>query len=540
MLQKLEKVLKDTDLNPISWLLGISGILMVRFFLEALSSPSLSGIIASDASTLLHYYLFWIFLALGGMIFARFAVPRWRELAPQIVLFLFVLIYIAPIVDFISSGGMGIRMSYLYNEPKELLYSFATFFGPLANGITIGIRLEILTILALAGMIIQRVQKDLVRTIVSVVILYTLIFVSLSLPSLISLGNSLGPNSFGRFFGDIILNSATFQNNLHGTLLYAYPARALEIGFNFFMGKIWYLVAVVLAIAWFFLSQKEKTAAVFKNSRGERVVAHLIVVSIGLGLSIIISPADAFSWNDFLSIVSLFLSFYFSWMFAICINDLADEKIDEISNKERPLIKGALSRDKLKIASYLFLTVSLIGAFLAGYYAFFCVLAFTSLYYIYSAPPTRFKRIPFFSSFLIALCCLSELIAGFFLLSYSKELSVLPVRAIVGIVALVFLWSHIRDLKDVEGDRAAGISTVPVIFGRYGFIAVAVMASPAYLLVPVFTQTNTLFIPAIPAAFATYYFITKKPYREWPIFATCFTFVAIGVVFVLISTKYLF
>jgi len=530
MIKKIEEVLKNTHVTPVSWLLGFSGIVMVRVFLEALSSPSLSGIIASDVSTLLHYYLYWMFIALVGMLFVGYALPKWRSLAPQLVLLLFVLIYIAPVVDFILSGGEGIRMAYIYYNSKDLLYSFLTFFGHLGNGATIGIRFEITTVLVLVGVVIQKLQSNAIRTVLFVFSLYTLIFFSASLPSIISFLAGPDGSTFTHFFGNIIFNSATSQNNLHGTLQYAYPFRALEIGFNFLMAKIWYIFSITLAVLWFFLNQKEKTVAIFKNSRPERVAAYLVAVFIGFGLAYIVAPPSVFSWNDFLSVIVLCLSLYFSIMFAICVNDLEDEEIDKISSKERPLIKGDLTRSDFRVMSPVFLVVSLIGAYLAGYYAFFCILTFTSLYYIYSAPPTKLKRIPFFSSLLIAFCALSQMIAGFFLISHSKEINALPKRAIVGIVIIIFLWSHIRDLKDVEGDRAAGISTVPVIFGQQGFTVVAIMASLAYLLVPLFTQSTILYISAIPGAFATYYYILKKPYRELPIFLVLFVFVAVSAI----------
>src|SRR3989344_1915218 len=101
MIQRLENLLQNTKVTPTSWLIGLSGILMVRFFLEALSSPTSSGIIASDASTLIHYYLFFICVALSTMIFLWFGLPNWRHLLPQFITTTFPILFLAPIIDFI-------------------------------------------------------------------------------------------------------------------------------------------------------------------------------------------------------------------------------------------------------------------------------------------------------------------------------------------------------------------------------------------------------------------------------------------------------
>jgi len=437
---------------------------------------------------------------------------------PQLVLFLFTTILLGPIFDFLVSGGKGFKMAYLFSTPYRLLLEFLTFFSPLGNGITIGIRLEALIILFFSIFIIYKVENSFKRALISGLILYITIFFFLSLPSFIALssGEPL------QFIINSIAKSATFANNLHGTLQYGSGVRAVEIGFNFLIGRIFFLLASLFSIIYFFLSQKEKTLAIFKNSRPERVAFHLLAVCLGLGLA---RTTNILNWNDYISLITLFLSFYFSWMFAVCVNDLADRKIDSVSNQNRPLVKNTLSTEDMRQASILFLLASLIGAFFAGYYAFFMLLSFTAIYFIYSAPPTRFKRIPFFSSFLIALCVLSEVMAGFFFLSNSKVVSAFPTKAIVLIILFAFLWSNIRDLKDIEGDRTEGIITAANLFGVK---FVGLLAALAYLLIPLFIQINFLWLPALLAAFFTYFFSIKKPYYEFPLFLTYYLFILIS------------
>ena len=163
MLISLERILRNTKLSPISWLIGLSGIMVVRFFLEAISNPSSSGVVASDASTLIHYYSFFVCFALGALIFFHFAIPKWKDLAPQIVLFLFLTTLLGPIIDFCISLGAGSKMTYLFLSFKSFFYYFITFFGPSGNGITVGIRVEVLIILLFSSCIIFGIQKTQMR-----------------------------------------------------------------------------------------------------------------------------------------------------------------------------------------------------------------------------------------------------------------------------------------------------------------------------------------------------------------------------------------
>lgn len=535
MLNKLKIYLEKISITPTNWLVGISGIMMVRFFLESLSSPSSSGFFASDASTLVHYCVFFLTTAVVTMIFLELAIPSWKKVIPQLVAVSFGVILISPIVDWIISGGQGLRMAYLFDTPREMIFSWFSFFGKdLSVGITWGLRIEVGIILFTTGLLIYFLEKSWRRIVVSVIIFYSIIFIFLSLPGVINLifGQNLATNYFGEplsFIQKTIENSATLTNNLHGSLNYSSLVRVFEIAFNYLMGKIFFLILIVATLVWFCLNFKEKLLATIKNSRPERVTHYFLMIVLGLFVAHSMFPAIKFNWNDWLSVVVLFLSFYFSWLFAVCVNDLVDTEIDEVSNPNRPLIAKELTKEEMKQVATLALLASLISGFLAGYTSFFFVLAFTALYQIYSASPTRFKIIPFFSSFLISLCCLVATLAGFFLLSPVKYVHIFPAKLISAVIVIFFLGSHIRDLKDVEGDKKVGIKTVATIFGpTWGPKIVGFFAGAAFLLVPIFLGKYILLITAIPAALAVYYFANKKPYEEKFIFRIYFAFVLLS------------
>jgi len=463
------------------------------------------------------------------MIFFHFVIPSWRKAVPQFIALASPILFLPPIVDWIISGGKGIKMTYLFNTPKEMIYSFLSIFSHKVGVATVGIKIEIILALLLFGVLVYFIQRSWKRAVISPLILYIIIFLFASLPGLVSIIGQVGrlfPTSPLLFFQNSIAGSSTIDNNLHGSLQYGSVVRLIEISFNFMMGKILFLISSVLASLWFYLNFKEKLKAVFHNFRIERVAHYIFTMFVGIFAAYIIFGPVKFNWNDWLSLIILCLSFCFSGIFAICLNDMADEDIDKVSNPGRPLITGSLSREDMKQTAFVSLVATLISGFLAGYTAFFFILAFNALYYIYSVPPTRFKLIPFFSSFIISLCYLTAMFAGFFLVSPVKYVSAFPPKFAVAVIVIIVLLSHARDMKDIEGDRAAGVKTVPVIFGDiWGPRVVGFLSSLSYVLVPVFLGMHLLFISAIPAALANYYFVNKRLYSEKPLFRTYFFFV---------------
>lgn len=530
MLAKFKSYLESIRITPVSWLLGVSGVLMVRFFLESFSSPTATGFFASDASTLIHYYLFFMAGLLALMLFLSVVIPNWKHVIPQFVVVTLPAVFIPPIVDWMVSGGKGFKVTYFFDKPSEMLHSLLNFGSV---GTTIGLKVEMAAVFICFGILVYLIQKSWQRAIVSPILLYLIVFFFASLPGIVSVLGQTG-NLFQIdlliFFRDSMKDSATIANNLHGSLVYGSGFRLIEISFNFMMGKVLFLVTSVLACVWFFVNFKSKFKALVRNSRPQRASHYIFTILFGAVIAWAMYPPANFNWNDWFSIVVLCLAFYFSGMFAICVNDLADEDIDRISNSNRPLITGVLSRENMKQASVVFLLASLLGAFLAGYTAFFFVLAFTALYYIYSVPPTRFKIVPLFSSFLIGLCYATAILSGFFLISASKSVSAFPPKLFVATVIVITFLAHARDVKDIKGDKAVGIKTIPVLFGEvWGLRIVGLLTAISFVLIPLFSGLEILYVVALPASIASYYFINKKPYSERPLYLIYFLFVLFSI-----------
>ena len=119
------------------------------------------------------------------------------------------------------------------------------------------------------------------------------------------------------------------------------------------------------------------------------------------------------------------------------------------------------------------------------------------------------------------------MMSGFYFAGSKKLISDFPPRILLLIVVFFTLAGTVKDIKDTEGDRAEGISTIPVLFGeKRGKEITGALVVIALLSVPVILGIKILFWPSLAAAVLGYIFVNTKPYREWPLFVAYFVYVA--------------
>ncbi len=530
MFRKLVNYVEKQDISITQWIVGFIGIIFVRFFLEAISSPSSTEIIASDASTLVHYSIFYFVVALG-LSFIIYCFTKNKNIY-KTVLFFLPIIWLPPILDIIFTAGAGSNMSYFFTGNRLLLVDFLTFFPPrIVQGITLGIRTEIFLVVIATAWYVWGFRKSFLVTFISTFSSFVFIFCLLAAPGL--LYTISHPSFFASpvsetlvFIKNSIIESKLTGNIIHGALLPKNYNRLLDFGFNALMSQLEIILGLIILGLWFYRTQKEKFISIVKNSRPERILFYLILMSFGLGMAYIQNLGVIKNWVDILSIIVLFISWYSAWMFAVHINDIADEKIDAVSNTNRPIITGKLSNTEMRQVSIIWLIISLIGSFAVGYYPFFMNIVFTIAYYVYSANPLRFKRVPILSSFLISIACLSTIMAGFFYLSEDKQFTIFPAFLALGLLLVFTLAVNIRDVKDIAGDKADGIYTLPVLFGKYGINIVGSMFSLSFFLLPIFLSKYYLLYLTIPFGSAGYFLVVREVYKKKYIFYLFYTFAA--------------
>jgi len=154
-----------------------------------------------------------------------------------------------------------------------------------------------------------------------------------------------------------------------------------------------------------------------------------------------------------------------------CLNDGRDVEIDSISHPDRVLVTGKLPVQPaavlsvlllgsgMALASLVNLTVLLIGA--TG-------LLLVVLYDLW------LKRVPLLGNLLVAISAgLTFLIGGAAVSPH--EIFQLPGPLLPALLALVFhlVREIVKDVQDLEGDRRAGVTTLPEWLGPRNALAVA-------------------------------------------------------------------
>ncbi len=232
---------------------------------------------------------------------------------------------------------------------------------------------------------------------------------------------------------------------------------------------------------------------------------------------------------DFLSFAALFLSLLSAWLFSVWENDEADREIDQISNPDRPLLKKELTIEEWRNIKYLFLFLALSFAFLGGLYLLTFTLLFLIIYHFYSAPPLRLKRFFGISSLLIAGNALIAVWMGFFMAVGTENLRAFPIKYIFGILIIFFLAEHVKNLKDIEGDKKNGIQTLPVLLGpKKGKLITGIFVFFATLLTPIVFYPHIITLAtAIFFGIILFFIINAKKFKEKYVFIVYFIFAAV-------------
>lgn len=496
MLEKIKRfvvLLESAPMSVLGWLMGFAGWLWVRYFLEAFSSPNVSGYLPSDLPTLLHYALFYIATIMVTVVVVG-AVTRIPSLSMMhMVIYLLPIMWLAPLIDLAFGGA---HMTYLFAATPTILFAdFFTYFGPLTgSGVTLGMRIELGLFFLVLGGYVYLHTKRLSTALIGVLGGYISVFLIGSLPSLITF---FLPTVADGSLRTALQSSLISHDFLHPAEMHS-AYRTFELFFDAMMAQALYVISVIFGIVWLYRTRKDVVVAMLQNIRAERV-AHFLVMVL-LGGFIALSAGSKINWTilDVTTVVVASFTVIFACMFAIVANDLVDEPIDAISNTERPLVTGALTRDMMRDAGLVCGLMTLVGALTLGSYATFWILVFSAAYYIYSVPPLRLKRVPILASLLIGFATLALMLFGFFLVSTNQALGAFPAPIALLVVLFMTLVANIRDLKDIEGDTVAGVWTLPTLLGdRRARMVIGAMTFIASTLVPIFIPIPVLWIPSL-------------------------------------------
>lgn len=183
------------------------------------------------------------------------------------------------------------------------------------------------------------------------------------------------------------------------------------------------------------------------------------------------------------------------------INDWCDRHVDAINEPHRPIPSGRVpGRWPVGIALAGSMTALAIAALLGNWVLLATMVALLSGW-AYSAPPLRLKRSGWFGPL---ACALSYEGLSWFT-GAAVMLAALPSPLTLAVLLLYSLGAHgimtLNDFKAVEGDRATGLESLPVVLGVRGAAlwACAVMAL-AQLVVVALLAWDGLTLPALVVA----------------------------------------
>lgn len=199
--------------------------------------------------------------------------------------------------------------------------------------------------------------------------------------------------------------------------------------------------------------------------------------------------SGAFGWQDLTGmkfILGMLLTGPLASGTCQMLNDYFDRDLDEINEPRRPIPGGSIS---LKSATRLIAVWSLLsvvaGWFIHPLIGLYVIIGIINAH-LYSANPIKLKKRLWAGNIIVAISYLIiPWMAGH--IAYHGTLTI-PALAPSLIVAGLFTLSStgtmtINDFKSMEGDRLAGIRTLPVVFGeRRAALIAAVLINLGQLL----------------------------------------------------------
>ena len=509
----------------------IFGFTLVRTFFENFSNPDPNGFFTPVYSAFFTYFLFYastfLFLLIVLFCFTKIEMKKLTTFS----LFLLPIICLPPIIDLLITKGRGLCMMYVVQNPKNLLADFLTFFGPFHDcGITIGIRLEILLICIFIFLLIYYATRKKLKALFGAILGYSLIFANLALPSLVMMPYFFSDTSLNKnlFFSELFKSS--LLNSVHTFSSLPLDPQTLYVQQGgFFMSRCHWIMIVLSLLIIFYLAYRPLWNAWIRNLRPERILYYSLIAIFGMSISYRVNGSwPTFTLPDILALIVFFTLIILNWCLAVIINDIEDMEIDKISNPDRPLITKNMSIGQFKTIGVILLFLILTGAPLLNYPVFVFLILFQFMYYVYSKKPLYLKKYFFIASPLLAFNALLVAMAGFFLISANQKFLAFPVESVWFILIGFSIFVNIKDFKDYAGDKAAGIKTLPAVFGQEK--AKKILAFLIILFLMLFSfykQSSYLFFSSLIISAAAYIFLNKTRFREMYLFCLFYLYLII-------------
>ena len=461
----ISKIISSIEKNELSY-----GSFLSAFFALIFLRLLVENMIGAFPTRPFHYFFFefshtFLFFLFSFLLFlpilSSFAKSTLKA-TTNILLFGFLIILIPPVFDWHISGGTGYWSFYEFDGIRGLIERFFTFFGSTPEiGITYGVRIEVALSVVLFASYIFLKTKDSFRTFLGGIASYALFFILGTFPSYITILTTGFSKGFLAVTDTDVASLFLSPNNIFFRPLID-PVSAL----NFKMSLVYGFLLIFTVGIFLFVSNKKLFLTLFHNVRFPQIIYHggLALLGVISAFFFVHLPFDP-SFFDTLAILILIASVVSAWIASVIANDLSDQKIDVLTNPHRPLPTSAIDPKMYLAIGISFFLTSIILAGIISFKILLLLVCYQAIAWVYSVPPFRLKRFPLIATFSAACASLLILLSGFFLIA-PDTLEALPKSLIFFLLLSYTLILPIKDFKDIEGDRADGVHTIPVILGE--------------------------------------------------------------------------
>lgn len=509
----VEAITTDYAMWLVSFASLIFGRLLVDNWLGGFANHSLQFLFYEFTHTFFFFLLsFLVFLP----IVAFFGKTSIRS-ASNVLLFGFLIVLTPPIIDTWIAGGPNFVSFYVFDSLAGLGHRYLTLFGADPYfGITYGVRIEVVLTTILFGIYTYFKTNNPWRAFAASLTTYSVLFILGSFPSWLTfviLGFQKSIFAVNNIdIARVFISPPTFFNRSDFDFI-----SALNIKMSLFMAPLALIIAMINIKRYF----PEKFSALIGNVRFPQLVysSGLICIGIVLGL-VLTNTAVLFNLFELLAVLNLCLAANFAWLASTIVNDIFDQKIDAVTNTFRPLPQKIFSVSEYQAIGNTFFFASIIFSAVVSFGAMLFLLVYQAISWIYSACPLRLKRFPIVATLLAAIANFLVLVVGFTFVSPDGTINSLPSSITILFILASIVFISVKDFKDIAGDKADGIYTIPVLLGtEKAKLLIGSLILSLYIISPIILNASVLFGPALLFGGLTFWSIQKSADSETAFFS---------------------
>ncbi len=497
----------------------IAALVIIRIFLEGFSSPIFD--IPNYTALLLVSPLFYLnaLLAFFILLFVFTKLPL-KNLAPFTLLG-FLVIFIPPLIDLFSDKKWFVPA--LLVDTGNVGQKFFTFLIDSSQlSLTWGARIQLILLIAAMMFFVALKTRKIWKTILAGAIFYV---VSFALTAIISLVSMVIISLQKGVWSVTTLEILNWLTNTRDSLLVSYEDP--NVYSSIIIALIFIPLLLIQVLIFYRLIAPAKLAALMTSVRPTRLLTQIFLFGAGGFFAFTrLNNAEIFTPQFILSLIAVASAILFSWLFGVFLNDVADARIDSVTNPGRPIPRGIISPAEMVNLSIVAGLITFFSSFVLGYKVFFIFLVILAIGYLYSTPPLRLKKWLFISNLAMGATGALMFVAGYLMFNANNTIINLPPAISLLVFAATTLLASVKDLKDYAGDKVGQAYTVLTVWGlKKGKLIIALMAFAAIMLFPILLRRSDLLWVSLAFGVAEIFIILDKRSRELWVFGMMFIYV---------------